>query len=235
VNRYDAVTFDMGSTLVYFHPSLEELYLDAFHSLELYPDPEALRLARDTAWQACFGGAASAAYEPSEARDRELEERMMWQVLQQLDLGHPDLLQPLLAASKAVFQAPGAVRLYPEVEDVLGRLRASGLALGIISNWSWDLPDYVDLLGLAPYFDVVVGSSRAGCDKPHPDIFRQALRSLGVRPERAIHIGDSHSADVAGAQGAGMDALWLDRAGDGDHNDCRAIRDLTGVLDVVLG
>ena len=63
VNRYDAMTFDMGFTLVYFHPSEDELYLDAFRSLELYPDPEALRLARDSAWREYFDNAASATYD----------------------------------------------------------------------------------------------------------------------------------------------------------------------------
>lgn len=234
MNHYDVVTFDMGHTLIYFHPSENELCLAAFHSLGLCPDLEAVRRARDLAWAEYFSNAACVTFEPSEARDREIDEHLTRQLLGHLGLQAPDLVAPLMAAMKAVFRQPGAVRLYPEVEAVLQTLRARGCALGVISNWSWDLHDYVQQLGLADHLDVIVGSARAGCDKPHPEIFRQALQALNSPAERAIHIGDSYEADVVGARSVGMAALWLDRMGRGGHADCRAIRDLSEVLEVVL-
>jgi putative hydrolase of the HAD superfamily len=233
VNRYDVVTFDMGATLVRFFPSEDDLYLAAFHAAGLRPDPAALRRARDLAWREYFESAGCATFEPSEARDREIEESMTRRVLGHLGLDAPQLVQPLQAAIKAAFKEPGAVRVYPEVIDVLQSLRARGYRLGIISNWSWDLHEYVEQVGLTGYFGAIVASARAGCDKPHPGIFLQALQALNSPPDRAMHVGDSYAADVVGALGVGMGALWLDRAGCGGRPECQAIRDLSEVLHFV--
>lgn len=235
MKRYDLVTFDMGYTLVYFHPSDLELLLSAYHAVGLYPDPEALRRAQDLAWQEYTEAAACTVFEPTPERDREVDEGMARKTLERLGLYKPHLVEPLVAEIKRAFGAPGTIRLYPEVLDVLGTLRAYGYPLAVISNWSWDLEDRAKEAGLTGYLDVIVASARAGCDKPHPMIFRRTLEAMGVEPARAIHIGDSYEADVVGARGVGMDALWLDREGKGGHPDARTIRDLTAVLDIVLG
>ena len=235
MRRYDAVTFDMGYTLVHFRPSEHELTLSAFHSLGLYPDPHTLHQVRDEVWGAYFAGARQATFEPSEERDLAVELELNRQMLARLGFDDPGLARPLWQAAKAAFSAPGAMCVYPEVHSVLRELRTQGYRLGIVSNWSWDLENYVRLAGLSEYLDVIIASARAGCEKPHPEIFRQALAALECRPERAIHVGDSHAADVVGARSGGMDALWLDREGKDGHADCRAIRDLSEVLAVLAG
>ena len=40
-----------------------------------------------------------------------------------------------------------------------------------------------------------------------------AAEALGVEPGDAWHVGDSLSADVAGANAAGLGAVWLNRDG----------------------
>jgi len=49
----------------------------------------------------------------------------------------------------------------------------------------------------------------ADCDfqKPHPAIFREALRRLGGEAEEAAFVGDRLVNDVAGAQGVGMKGI----------------------------
>ncbi len=232
MRRYDLITFDMGYTLVYFHPSDLELLLSAYRAVGLDPDPEALRKAQDLAWQEYNEAAVCTIFEPTPERDREVEEAMARKTLQRLGLYEPRLVGPLVTAIKRAFCAPGAIRLYPEVVDVLQTLRSQGYPLAVISNWSWDLEDRAREAGLDGYFDLIVASARAGCDKPHPMIFQRTLAAMGVAPARAIHIGDSYEADVVGARGVGMDALWLDRAGNGGHPDVRSIRDLTAVLEL---
>ena len=44
--------------------------------------------------------------------------------------------------------------------------------------------------------------------KPHPDIYRHALRLIGT-PKRALCIGDSAEHDVAGGRGVGLDTLLV--------------------------
>jgi 2-haloacid dehalogenase/putative hydrolase of the HAD superfamily len=60
-------------------------------------------------------------------------------------------------------------------------------------------------------FDAVMTSEAAQCYKPHSEIFRRAMDVLGVKPERAIHIGDSLHSDVGGASKLGLATVWLRR------------------------
>jgi FMN phosphatase YigB (HAD superfamily) len=44
-------------------------------------------------------------------------------------------------------------------------------------------------------------------------VFELARERLGVRAEEAVFVGDDLRWDVAGARGAGMEAVLIDRAG----------------------
>jgi putative hydrolase of the HAD superfamily len=123
------------------------------------------------------------------------------------------------------------------VTEVLDRLRAQGYRLGIVSNWSWNLRNRVVQVGLDRYFEIVWGSAYAGCHKPHPAIFRQALGQMALSPDRALYVGDSYQHDVVGARNAGMDAVLVDRNGAAavaGRPDCPAIGDLRGLFDLVV-
>ena len=85
----------------------------------------------------------------------------------------------------------------PGAFEAVERIRALGLAFGVVSNWDYTL---VDLL---PHDWVIVTSADVGVPKPAPEIFRVALDRLGVEPERALHVGDG-DADDRGASAAGM-------------------------------
>jgi putative hydrolase of the HAD superfamily len=91
---------------------------------------------------------------------------------------------------------PGAAETVEELERL-------GLRLAVVANWDVALPGYLEGLGLAKHFATIVTSGEAGVPKPDPRIFELALERLGVRPERALHVGDSE-ADEQGAQAAGM-------------------------------
>ena len=82
--------------------------------------------------------------------------------------------------------------------EAIERLRARGLALAVASNWDISLVERLRSLGLP-----VATSAEAGAPKPDTAVFRLALERLGVRPERALHVGDS-SADEEGAHAAGL-------------------------------
>ena len=65
--------------------------------------------------------------------------------------------------------------------------------------------------GIRDRFDVVVVSADVGWRKPHPEIFRETLRRMGVGPGQAVFVGDTPEADVLGPQGVGMDVIWINR------------------------
>lgn len=77
--------------------------------------------------------------------------------------------------------------------------------------------DRADLRALLAFhglsFPAVVTSEDAGAYKPSPLMFQQALAALGLRADEVLHVGDSLTADVAGAQAAGITAVWVNRRG----------------------
>ena len=116
--------------------------------------------------------------------------------------------------------------LYDDALPALGDLRRHGLKLGLLSNTSRDLDEFVAHHGLA--VDAVLTSHAHGKTKPHAAIFRALLARLGVRPEEAAMVGDDVEADIGGARAVGMRAVLVDR--DGRYPDDRErLEDLRGL------
>jgi len=101
--------------------------------------------------------------------------------------------------------------LYDDAVPVLEVLRDRGLLIGLLSNSSRDLDEFVAHHGLVA--DAVLTSHAHGKSKPHETIFRAILELLAVRPEEAVMVGDTIEDDVEGALAAGMQAVLLDREG----------------------
>ncbi len=68
--------------------------------------------------------------------------------------------------------------------------------------------------GLDQAVDAVLISGELGVSKPDRAIFNLALERVGATAQEAMHVGDSLSSDVAGALGAGLTAVWLNRSGE---------------------
>ena len=120
--------------------------------------------------------------------------------------------------------------LRPHIIETLARLKSDGYRIGMVSNtgrtWGRFLRVVQDRLGIARYFEVRVFSDEVGIRKPGQEIFRRALNALHVPPSDAIHVGDDVEADVAGARGAGMRAIW--------YNDGSSVRSEAGGADAVI-
>lgn len=122
---------------------------------------------------------------------------------------HREMLDRILASQFAA----DSWQLYPDVEPMLEEVRSTdGVAIGIVSDWGSNLHGILADLGLDRYLDFVLASGAVGVAKPNPTFFRMALDRSGVGPADALMVGDSYRADVRGAWGAGMDALWLHRS-----------------------
>jgi len=91
----------------------------------------------------------------------------------------------------------------PGAPEILERLREQGLRLAVVANWDCALPKHLERLGLDRLVDTIVTSARAGVAKPDPAIFELALGELGVRADRALHVGDE-PCDEEGARAAGL-------------------------------
>jgi FMN phosphatase YigB (HAD superfamily) len=87
----------------------------------------------------------------------------------------------------------------PDAMSLLDFLRSRAVPMGVVSNWPATPDGTLERAGLREYFSVVVASGVAGYAKPRPEIFHIATNGLGVRPERALYVGDSLSHDAYGA------------------------------------
>ena len=67
--------------------------------------------------------------------------------------------------------------------------------------------------GLDRILTTAVISIDLGRRKPHPAIFREALRRLDASAESALFVGDSLDDDIAGARSAGIDGAWVNWSG----------------------
>jgi putative hydrolase of the HAD superfamily len=117
----------------------------------------------------------------------------------------------------------------PGVPAALAELRAAGLRLVVVSNSDGTAEKGLVASGLRDLVDAVVDSAVFGAEKPDRRIFLHALGLLGVRPERAAHVGDLYAVDVLGARGAALHPVLLDPYGDWEAPDCEVAPDVAAV------
>lgn len=154
--------------------------------------------------------------------------------IEQRALAHLGIEQPSSDLMAGILDLQDRRRyvLFDDALPTLAALRERGYRLGIISNFTWRLPEIAEELGLAPYLEHVVVSARVGYRKPHLQIFRRALAAFEVAPDQALLVGDSPLVDVEGARRAGMSGVLLNRSG--THAGYEpTVRDLSALLELV--
>jgi len=123
------------------------------------------------------------------------------------------------------FAHANAWQVFQDVEDTLREARSRGLHVGVISNWDERLRPLLDEFRLTRYFDSMTISCEVGVEKPDPKIFHAALHTASVAANQAVHVGDSTTADVRGAEAVGMTAVLLNRK-EGEGSGLHDLRDL---------
>ena len=114
----------------------------------------------------------------------------------------------LLADYEAGFA--GHVVPFGNPRETLRTLRERGWRTGIVSNGRAAFQRAtLGALGIDDLIDTVIISAEVDLRKPDPAIFRLALDRLGCEAGASWFVGDDPEADVAGARGVGMQALWF--------------------------
>jgi HAD superfamily hydrolase (TIGR02253 family) len=110
------------------------------------------------------------------------------------------------------------IKAYPGVKKTL-RLLKKKYKLGIITD-APKIKAYqrLDALGIADYFDVVVGLEDTNRKKPSAMPFKKALELLGLEASEVLHIGDWPEKDVIGARKLGMRTCLAKYGGDNRNN-----------------
>ena len=121
-------------------------------------------------------------------------------------------------------------------DDVLPSLRALqalGVRMAVVSNANGTVQQVAERLGLTECVGCVLDSAVEGIEKPDPRFFEIALERSGADRATTIHVGDIYEVDVVGARGAGITPVLLDAAGLYPDADCRRVRSLAELVDLV--
>ncbi len=99
-------------------------------------------------------------------------------------------------------------RPYPGILPLLGKLKARGTKMAIVSNKLQPAVTELNKRFFSEYITVAVGESATVRRKPCPDAVLEALRLLGSSPENALYAGDSE-VDIETAENAGMNGITV--------------------------
>lgn len=197
----EAVTFDVGNTLITAWPSVGHVYAEiARRHGCLDVTPELLETRFRALWP---------------ARLHLTESRAGWeQVVDEVFVGlaqHPPS-RTFFAELWERFAQADVWRVYDDVLPTLDRLAARGKRLAIVSNWDERLRPLLRRLELDARLETIVVSCEVGHAKPARQIFDEAARRLALPRDRILHVGDSTEMDLHGARAAGFQALQIHRA-----------------------
>ncbi len=196
--RIEAVTFDVGGTLIEPWPSVGAVYAEVASRFGVRADPDRLNRQFAAAWRARRG------FDYSQAAWLDLVACSFAGIIEPLPTGYFD-------AVYAQFARPEVWRIFEDVVPTLERLRRQGVRVGIVSNWDERLEPLLEALNLRHCFEDVAVSFRVGHTKPAPEIFQYAAQRFGLPPAAMLHLGDSQVEDVVGARSAGMQARLIHR------------------------
>jgi 2-haloacid dehalogenase len=110
-----------------------------------------------------------------------------------------------------LMQAYLSLAAYPEVADVLRRLKERGVATGILSNGSPKMLEAaVRSAGIETLLDHVWSVESVGVYKPDPRVYDLAAQGLGLPKER-VWFQSSNVWDAAAAGAFGFNVVWCNR------------------------
>jgi putative hydrolase of the HAD superfamily len=221
-----AVFFDLYNTLAGFRPSRYEIQSEALADFGISVTPEGI--LRGYYLADAFMSEQNAT-KPVRSLSRD-ENRMFFAEYERRVLrgaGVEVSQEQAWQIWRRIRKIDYGLALFDDTIPALNACRQMGLTVGLISNMNQSGDELADSMGLLPYIDLSITSHEVGAEKPNPLIFERALERAEVQPERAVHVGDQITSDIAGAVNAGINAVLLDR--DGNHKGYTAQPRITGL------
>ena len=231
--KFRAIFLDWYNTVARFDPPRENLQVEACAALGISIEKTAIRQAYPAADD----------FLTQENGDRPLSQRTsdevadFWARYEQLLLAQAGVDVDNATAGnifRLLRERQRGLVTFDDVPATLAILRGQGYLLGLLSNMNDDLDKMARESGIDTYIDFTVTSREVGAAKPHPPIFREALRRAGAAPHEAVHVGDQYQSDVVGAMGVGIQPVLIDRDGVTDGSQqYPTIRSLSELPDLV--
>jgi FMN phosphatase YigB (HAD superfamily) len=195
------IYFDVGNTLLF--PNRERIHAPLAQR-GFIPDAELLRdLERKTKNQ----------FDARMVQGGNPDHSFWWMFYSQLlaEIGlNDDTLQDQLVSS--IRQSVNWDVIPSGTREQLQRI-GTRYQIGVISNADGKIADVLRRCNIADCFRTITDSGLVGYEKPHPEIFRQALSQMNAKAEESLYVGDMYSVDYLGATGVGMQAVLMDVPG----------------------
>ena len=209
-----ALLVDLDDTLLDYSGGVDECWSAACEAMarpagiDTAALVEAVRKARRWFWD-----------DPERHRRERVDMPGAWRKIAAHGLERLGAPNPVLAAAVAQDFAArrwAAMRLFPRVPEVLGRLRRDGVPMALVTNGDKSQQrEKIERYDLGRYFDVILIEGEFGAGKPEEIVYRHVLERLGVPASEAWMVGDNLEWDVAAPQRLGLTGVWVDRAGTG--------------------
>ncbi|MCS1407596.1 MAG: Phosphoglycolate phosphatase [Verrucomicrobia subdivision 3 bacterium] len=214
--KTQAVTFDVGRTLIEPWPSVGEVYAQVAqeHGFEI-ANAQQIEAQFQQAWA-------------DKADFRYTEEGWLGLVIKSFaGILSQDQCAQIFPRLYQRFEQADVWRIHDDVLPTLDDLAGRGFRLAVVSNWDTRLRTLLNELKLMSFFETASISSEVGFTKPSPVLFEHVLKKLGLSGSAVVHVGDSTREDIDGAEGAGITGVLVRRS---EGNSIGAISKLTELI-----
>jgi putative hydrolase of the HAD superfamily len=199
--KVKVIFFDVGNTLLF--PNRERIHAPLTER-GIVPDAEHLR-DLECRTKNKFDGMMIA----DGAADHSFWWMFYSQLLTEIGLSDDAVCEQLVSSIR---DSANWDQILPGTCEHLGNL-GQKYRIAVISNADGRIEEVLRRCGIAQCFRTITDSGLVGYEKPHPEIFRQALKAMAAVPDESLYVGDVYSVDYLGATGAGMQAMLMDVAG----------------------
>jgi len=206
VKLYKAIIFDVGDTLLEYYPGQAQIYSERLKILGFNIDNiiiEQISIALNKAANEQIIKEQNGAPRMCD-KDFEImldKAALSCIIKDQNDSIYLEKLEPIPLPEQKL-------RIIPGTLETLTSLKEKSIRLAIVSNHRAWLPDYLDKIGLADFFETIIVSDIVGIEKPDVRIMQIALKKLSLIASDCLYVGD-HPFDVLCSKKAGIDCAWL--------------------------
>jgi putative hydrolase of the HAD superfamily len=108
------------------------------------------------------------------------------------------------------------------IYHTLKAIKDKGYKIGIISNTCYYDEVMKECFKKANIYDLIDNftfSYSLRISKPHKQIFKTAIETMGIKPSEAVMVGDNLECDIKPALDLGMKTIWLNHKNNNVNND----------------
>jgi putative hydrolase of the HAD superfamily len=228
--QYEHIFFDLDRTLWHFDENSKNVLNEIFVKFELArfisnvdEFIKSYEIINDNLWRQ---------YSKSRIDKEKLRSERFYQTLLKYGADENDIA--IQIGDYYINHSPQQTALLPHTIETLDYLK-NKYELHIITN-GFEEVQLIKLSksGIMDYFNQLVFSEKVGVKKPHPLIFKKAIKNANAHVSNSIMIGDDYYADIYGATRAGMDSIYFN-FNNRPHqhkvnNEINCLSELTGLL-----